>query len=249
MMFDHNLANNTEFQRGVIYPSNIATQTFSRHANPQITMVLFATDPDLTTKVEPLFGNEDVNYLFSFTGVDERRIPLYREPEIIERTGQLVLNTGQAVELDANRRAVRWSVDLSQLIDRNTYNKYSKFALITKMIQMRPMGVTTSSFSGVSFLMSGLNWYSPSLKLNSTYTGSTVTFNSFHQGPATAIALVDSTNADQTKETFIENVFYKNSTPIVSLTLTYNSTATLGLIGVNAAIPAMYFIFNLVPVD
>jgi len=249
MMFDHNLANNTEFQRGVIYPSNIATQTFSRHANPQITMELFATDPDLTTKVEPLFGNEDVNYLFSFTGVDERIIPLYREPEIIEKTGQLVLNTGQALGLDANRRVLRWAVDLSQLIDRNTYNKYGKFALVTKMIQTRTMSVTTSGFSGVSFLMSGLNWYSPSLKLNSTYTGNTVAFNSFHQGPATAIALIDTTNTDQTKETFIENVFYKPSSPVVSLTLSFNTSATLGLTGVNAVIPPMYFIFNIVPVD
>ncbi len=249
MMFDHTLVNNTEFQRGIIYPSNIATQTFSRQADPRVLMELFATDPDLTTKVDPLFGNEDVNYLFSFTGVDERRIPLYREPEIIEKTGQLVLNTGNAVGLDANRRALRWNVDLSQLIDRNIYNKYGKFALITKMIQTITMSVTTSAFSGVSFLMSGLNWYSPSLKLNSTYTGNTVAFNSFHQGPATAIALIDTTNTDQTKETFIENVFYKPSSPIVSLTLTFNTTATLGLTGVNAVIPAMYFIFNIVPVD
>ena len=159
-----------------------------------------------------------------------------------------MLNTAQALGLDANRRVLRWNVDLSQLIDRNTYNKYGKFALITKMIQTRLMNVTTSAFSGVTFLMSGLNWYSPSLKLNSTYTGNTAIL-SFHQGTPTAIALVDTTNTDQTKETFIENVFYKPSSPVVSLTLSFNTSATLALTGVNAVIPPMYFIFNIVPVD
>lgn len=248
MLFDH-LATNPEFQRGMIYPSNIATQTFARHANPQITMELFATDPDLTTKITTLFGNEDVNYLFSFTGVDESRMPLYREPEIIEKTGQLILNTAQALELDTNRRAVRWSVDLSQLIDRNTYNKYGKFALVTKMIHSRPLNVSSSGFSGITLLMSGLQWFSPNLKLNRTYTGNTDAFNSFHHGPATAIALIDTVNTDIVKETFVENVFYKPSSPIVSLTMTYNAISNLALSGVTAQILPFYFIFNIVPVD
>ena len=247
-VYDHTQTNNAEFFRGMIYPSNIATLTFSRHADPKIIMELFSTDPDLTTKVNPFFGNEGANYLFSITGVDDRTTPLYREPEIIEKTGQLVLNTQNALALEVNRRAVRWSVDLSQLIDPITYNKYSKFALITKMILVNTVNANFSAWFGVSFLMSGLNWYSPNLKLNSTYTGSTTSF-AFHQGSATAVALVETANADFSKETFIDSVFYKPSTTKVDLTITYNGTGALNLIGVSAPVLPFYFIFNLVPVD
>ncbi|MFY7883382.1 MAG: hypothetical protein ACOVOV_00915 [Dolichospermum sp.] len=245
MFLEHTGSN--EFMRGILYPSNIGTMTFSKQANPRIRMELFSTDPDLTTKVNPFFGNENPNFLFSFTGVEDK-YPIYREPEVIEKSGQLTLNTANAIYLDTNRLANRWRVDLSQLIDRNIYQKYSKFALITKMIQQNNIQISFSAWSGVTFMMSGFNWYSPSLKLNSTYTGNRAWLVQ-HQGAPTAIGLIESNNSDITKETFIDNVFFKPSSPVVEVTLTFNRLGDMAFTGVTAPVPPFYFIFNIVPVD
>ena len=247
MNFDHLTINNDYF-RGIIYPSNIGTMTFSRQNDPNIIMELFATDPDLTAKVPLLFGDEGVNYLFSVTCVGDQKQALYREPEIIENMGQLVLNTANAVPLEAFRRAVRWTVDLSQLIDRDTYSKHSKFALTTKMIHINDLFIANNVL-GATVLMSGLDWYCCAPLLNSTYTGSTVSFNTYHQAKATTIAVIATGNGDRSKETFIDNVFYKPASPIVNLTLTYNTTMTLDLISSTGAIAPFYYIFSLVPVD
>lgn len=248
MMYFQHLAGQDEYQRTIVYPSNIGTMTFSKQASPRILMELFTTDPDLTTKVNPLFGGENPNFLFSITGVEDR-YNIVRQPEIIEKTGRLVLNASDAVDLEPSKRAIRWSVDLSQLIDSETYSKYSKFALITKMIQQNNVPANFSAWLAITFLMSGLNWYSPSLKLNRTYQGSTSFLNLYHQGAPTVIAITDTSNPDTIKETFIDNVFYKPASPIVDLSLTFNRQYTLDLLGVTAPIDPFLFIFDIVPVD
>lgn len=238
-----------EFNRQIIYPSNIATLIFSRQASSRIYMELFATTADSNLKLDQLFGSESPNYLFSITGVDDA-YPIYREPEIIENTSQLVLNTANATSLETNRRAVRWRVDLSQVIDRNVYNKYIKFVLITKMILTNNTYWSFSSFVGSTNLVSGLNWVSPCLKLNSSYTGTTSWLNLYHEGAVTAISLTDNnTTGDTIKETFIDNVFFKPASPIINFTMTYNTINTLNLIGVTQAIEPMVYIFNILPVD
>jgi hypothetical protein len=249
LFFEHLLLGLTgEFYRSILYPSNIATTMFSRQASSRIRLELFATIPDNDVKLAALFGNELPNYLFSITGVEDS-YPIYRQPEIIEQTSQLVLNASKATNLEAFRRAIRWQVDLSQVIDRNAYNKYNKFALITKMAQTNNTYANFSAWVGNTALMSGLNWFSPSVKLNSTYTGTTSWLNLYHQGAVSAVSLLDYTNFDLTKETFIENVFYKPASPVVDLTITFNRVSDLNLIGSSQAIEPFVWFFQIIPVD
>jgi hypothetical protein len=112
---------------------------------------------------------------------------------------------------------------------------------------------TSANFSGffvVTLMLSGLDWFSPSLKLNSEYTGNT-TFLDYHKGPSTSIGLIEASgdNIDHIKETFIDNVFYKPASPIVDLSMTYNAIYDLNLIGVNGVVSPYSFIFNIIPVD
>lgn len=247
LFFDH-LNSGSEFFRAMIYPSNIATTMFSRQASSRIRLELFSTTPDSNVKNATLFGNEFPNYLFSITGVEDS-YPIYRQPEIIEKTSQLILNASNATNLEPLRRAIRWRVDLSQVIDRNIYNKYQKFALVTKMIQPNTLYHTFSAWTGITAMMSGLNWFSPSLKLNSTYTGSRGWLNLYHEGSVTAVSLVDFGNADTSKETFIENVFFKPASPIVNLTITFNRLNTLEIVGSSQAIEPWIWFFQIIPVD
>lgn len=243
--FEH--AGNGEFHKTMIYPSNIATTMFSRQAASRISLELFATTADNNLKLPILFGNEFPNYLFSITGVQDS-YPIYREPEIAAKSSRLILNARNATNLEPLRRAIRWQVDLSQVIDRNIYNKYSKFVLITKMIQPNNTYANFSAWTGITLLMSGLNWFSPSVKFNTTYTG-TRGWMQYHQGAPTAISLLDYSNLDITKETFIDNVFYKPASPIVDLGITYNRQYNLDLIGSAQAIEPFVFIFDILPVD
>lgn len=134
-------------------------------------------------------------------------------------------------------------------MDAKYYHKYSKFAFITKQIKPNNVNGTSSAASHTTLLMSGLDWVSPSLKLNSSYTGNR-TFLIHHTGTISAIGLVDgATNNDLIKETFIDNIFYKPASPIVELSMTFNSILTLGLIAVSAPIEPFHFIFQIVPVE
>lgn len=250
MFFNENQGAYGEFYRGMIYPSNIATQTFSREACSNVTLELFATHARENNKMANLFSGDNPAYLFSITGVDEK-YPIYRISDINVKTGQLVLNASQATNLEVNRRAISWNVDLSQIIDRDIYTNYSKFAFITKLIRTNTFnGTGTDNFYAV-LLMSGLSWYSPSLKLNSTYTGSTNSFI-YHNGTCNAIGVTsDSTiaTADVSRETFIDSIFYKPASPVVNLVLTFNNITTLNLISVTAPVNPFVFIFNIVPVE
>lgn len=249
LFFEHLTNTFSEYNRSIIYPSNIATIMFSRPAASRIRLELFSTSPASDVKNATLFGNEAPTYLFSITGVEDT-YPIYRQPEIIEKSSQLVLNAKDAVNLEAFRRAIRWSVDLSQVIDRNVYNKYQKFALITKLVQDNDTFVGASGRGGYTVMLSGLNWFSPSLKLNSSYTGNRAFLNLYHQGSVTAISLLENYNGDTTKETFIENIFFKPASPIVELTLTLNRPRTLEVLaGSSQAILPWFYIFNIVPVD
>ena len=247
MYFEHLGGIAPEYLLGIVYPSDAGTLTFSRPASSKMTMELFATTPEIETKVNPLFGNESGNMLFSFTGVPDA-FPIYRPMTIVEKTGQLVLNMAKAVALQNQNLALRWKVDLSQLIDRKTYNKYSKFALVTKEIQNNFTAISFSGFASITFMMSGLDWFSPSLKLNSTYTGSTSWLN-YHQGAPTALSIISTSSSDIIKETFIDNVFYKPSSPNVELTITFNRPYTMDLTGVSSPVQPYYFVFNIVPVE
>lgn len=251
MFFEHTLFWNGEFYRNMLYPANTATLMFSRQASSRVQLELFATTADSNTKLTSLFGSESPNYLFSITGVEDK-YPIYRQPEVIEKTSQLVLNASKATNLEALRRAIRWRVDLSQVIDRNVYNKYNKFVLVTKMVQANNTYANFTAWFGSTALMSGLNWFSPSLKLNSRYSsggGSTSWLNLYHQGAVTAVSLVEYANIDYSKETFIDNVFYKPASPVVDLTITFNRMYSLDLIGSSQAIEPFVWIFNILPVD
>lgn len=247
--FEHQVGIVPEYALGIVYPSDTGTLTFSKPSNPKMTMEMFATTPEINTKVNPLFGGENGNYLFSFTGVPDA-FPIYRPLTTIEKTGQLILNMANAEALQNQNLAVRWKVDLSQIIDKNTYTKYSKFALVTKEIMTNTTPITFSGFASVTFMMSGLDWFSPSLKINSTYSGS-ISWLNYHQGAPTALGIISLSSNDNTKETFIDNVFYKPSSPNVELTLTFNRPYTMDLTGISGAnvIQPYYFIFNIVPVE
>jgi hypothetical protein len=244
--FEHSYGSETFF--GMIYPSNIGNVMFSRQASSRISLELFCTIASSNTKEPVVFGSENPNFLFSITGIEDK-YPMYRQPEVIENTSQLVLNTQNAIDLEPLGRALRFTVDLSQVIDKNVYNKYNKFVLTTKMVQYNIVYANFSAWFGASIMMSGLNWYSPSLKLNSTYQGTTTWLNLYHKGAVNSIYVADAGSFDYTKETFIDNVFYKPASPIVELSLTYNRVYNMDLIGVSRKPDPFLFIFNISPVD
>lgn len=257
-MIDYNGANS-----GYNFISNCNGVNFYKPSTEKFDLRLFHTRITDETK---LIFNDDVNFIFSITGLKNYKVIHPTKDIIIPRfqtmkTWNLVLSTIKASSIDARNRAFKFSnVNLRSIIGSD-YDKYKKFALITKSYLMNEYsGVTyPQSYSGFfmgNILISGFNWYSPSLPQNYSIgtLAQTLEINSIHPTPScVACQVVYGSNGSVPrifKETYVENVFEKSRETIdivISNTQIYSYSLVPVNTGTTTLFPHYTFIFEIVP--
>ena len=134
---------------GYNFMSNCNGVNFWKPSTEKIDLKLFHTR--LTDETR-LINNDDVVFIFSITGIDAyqkikrtKEITIPRFPAM--KTANLTLSTYKATSIDARNRAFKFSnVNLRRVIGED-YDKYKKFALITKSYVM-------CEYSGVNYYQS-----------------------------------------------------------------------------------------------
>lgn len=258
--------NNNSSIRGYTFVSNCNATNFYKPSTENIKLKLFYT----RVSDESLISiPDDINYIFSITGIDKYKVMHPNKNVIIPilsnlKTVNLTLATYTATQLDSRNRAFKFSnINLRNLIG-NSYSQNQKFALICKSyISCEYNTSYLNSFSGYTIgniFISGFNWITQSIELNNVNRGSVVQqfeINSIHQTPASVLCQVNynfSTNDMRRafKESYIENVFeisndnidiVLSNTPMYfyGLTLANNSTTDL--------FPHYVFNLDIIPVD
>lgn len=249
---------------GYNFISNCNTVNFWKPSTEKFDFRLFHTRLSDETK---LATNDDVNFVFSIIGLQKYKVIHPIKDIIIPRfqrmkTWNLVLSTCNATSIDARNRAFRFSsVNLRQVIGSD-YDKYKKFALITKSYSM-------SEYSGLSFmqnfsgflmsniLISGFNWFRPSMPQNVTLgiQAQITEINNIHPTPpcfaCQAVYGSGSSPPRAYKETHIENVFEK-SQETIDITISNTSIYNYALVPVNTStthlFPHYTLFFEIVPI-
>lgn len=248
---------------GYNFMSNCNGVNFWKPSTEKIDLRLFHTR---LTDESRIVNNDDVNFIFSITGLDKFKVIHPTKDIIIPRfpamkTVNLSLETHKATSIDSRNRAFRFSnVNLRSVIGPD-YDRYKKFALITKSYAMCEYSGLNyyQSFSGFlmgNIMISGFDWFRPSLpQYYSPGTAAQQTeINTIHQTPACVVCqIVYGNNASiprAYKETYIENVFEKSQDTIdiiISNTQIYSYT----LVPFNATntqlFPHYTFNFDIIP--
>lgn len=249
---------------GYNFISNCNGVNFWKPSTEKINLKLFFTR---VSDESLLISNDDSVFIFSITGLDAYRVIHPTRDVIIprfpaKRTSNLTLCTYKGVSIDSRNRAFRFpNINLRDLIGPD-YDKYRRFALITKSYAMCEWSGASynGAFSGFlmsNILISGFNWFRPSTA-QYALLGTVAQQNeiaAIHQTPAcVACQVVHGSNSaipKAFKETYIENVFEK-SQDLIDITISHNqiygyilNTANSG----NAQLfPHYTFIFDIIPV-
>lgn len=222
---------------GYNFISNCNAVNFWKPSTEKFDFRLFHTRVSDETK---LIVNDNVCFIFSITGIDKFKVIHPIKDVIVPRlqskkTYNLILSTHKAVVVGTRNRAYRFNnVNLRQIIGSD-YDKYKKFALITRQYVMLEVGTSyTQTFSGFlmgNVLISGFNWYRPSIVQDPPLgtQAQTTEINGIHTSPACVACQVvynSGNNLNRVyKETYIENVFEKSKETIditISNTQIYN---------------------------
>lgn len=207
---------------GYNFISNCNGVNFWKPSTEKINFKIFHTRlTDETIIINP----DDVAYIFSITGLSAyktihptRDIVIPRFPAM--RTSNLTLSSYKGVSIDARNRAFRFSqVNLRHVIGPD-YDRYKKFALVTKYyasVDWNGSGYP-GSFSGFGMgqmLISGFDWFRPSTAQYSAKgtQAQQLEIATIHPTPSCVACQVvygNSTVPRAFKETYIENVFEKS---------------------------------------
>lgn len=205
--------------------------------------------------------NDDFNFILSITGIEAykihhpirnpfiKRIPAYKNISFS-------LLTYKATSLDSRNRVFQFSnVNLRNIIGSD-YDKYNKFALITKSYTCCEFdGITyMQSFSGYlvgNILMSGFSWIRPS---SAQYYAGGGDIPSIHKEPVCVMCQValqsNGTVPKAFKETYIENAFEK-SKETINIILSISPMYTYSVSPYNTAnsqkFPHYTFQFDIIP--
>lgn len=208
---------------GYNFMSNCNGVNFWKPSTEKINFKLFHT----RVSDETLLGyNDSSTFIFSITGLSAyktihptRDIIIPRFPAM--RTANLTLCTYKGVSIDARNRAFMFpQVNLRHVIGPD-YDKYKKFALITKSYAMSEWNGLNynSTFSGFlmsNILISGFGWFRPSMAQYS-FKGTPaqqIELATIHPTPSCVACQVvhgsSSAVPKAFKETYIENIFEKS---------------------------------------
>lgn len=258
-MIDFNGPNN-----GYNFISNCNAVNFWKPSTESITLSFYYTRINDETRTTTA---DDVSYIFSITGLDRYKIMHPMKDIIIPRiqtipTVNFKLSTRDATSIDSRNRAFIFSnINLRDIIGA-AYDKYKKFALITKFYASNEITSNfTNTFSGNAMgniMISGFDWYRPS---NAQYNNfGTVAQQQemaiIHPTPSCVccqVVYVTSGFAPKSqKETYVENVFEK-STDRIDISISNTSIYGYYLVPANGAntelFPHYTFLFDIIPLE
>lgn len=229
---------------GVYFQKNIHQIAFYKPNTPIIPQfTMFVTTP--TGAFFERITNTTLGYMccFAITGIDAYKVKRVPRPLVYrsynKQNPRLILNSAYAVSIDPidttafKKRIFRFdNVNWRQIIGNDLYDRYTKFALVT----------TRLSCNYESFLYGNGNFIYP-LYLNATnlvweqannypFVGSASTTIQLHGGRPVYIGMLRANqgNLRHLKDCYIENVFYKPSDDIGSVTIHWSSQPSVSLI-------------------
>lgn len=230
-----------QYDAHLYFLQNTHRISFYRPATPIIDrLVLFLTAPD-GTLYERLGTTNLGTYgcIFSITGIDAYRVRKIPRPLIYRGFNKpnptLVLNSAYAVSIDpvdgvtaTKKRIFRFNnVNWREIIGNDLYSKYEKFALVTRRTTVNyPVNANFSIGTGGSqmcLLLSGSNLlfeYKPSYQFYATNT----TVANLHTGNFVVIGVTRSSlsGGRNMKDCYVENIFYKPTEDIGTVTISYS---------------------------
>lgn len=252
--------------QGYNFMSNCNGINFWKPSTEKVNLKLFHTR---LTDESVLISNDDVCYILSITGIKVYKIIHPTKDIIVPRfpsmkTVNLTLSTYKATSIDARNRAFRFSgINLRSLIGQD-YDKYKKFALITKSYAMSEYSGTsyTNTFSGNflgNIMISGFDWFRPSLVQQFIPLGTLAQqqeINVVHPTPACVACQVVYGGGGSIprgfKETYIENVFEK-SQDIIDISISNTQLYAYVLVPFNTGnsqlFPHYIFNFDIIPLE
>lgn len=251
---------------GYSFISNNNVCNFWKPSIENVNLKLFHTRINDETKIH---NNDAFTMIFSIIGIEEYQT---KKPikDIIDiprfqgiKTINFSLSTYKAESIDARNRAFKFSgVNLRSLIGSD-YDRYKKFALITKSYAYSEFsgGSYPQSFSGFyvgNIFMSGFDWFRPSKPQNDVLgtTAQQVEIAYIHQTPPCVISQISygggSLVSKVFKEVYIENVFEK-SQDIIDIIISNIQIYSYALTPFNATnnilFPHFTFNFDIIPLD
>ena len=202
-----------------------------------------------------IVNNDNTLLMFSITGLEQYKIYNPSKGIVLRqntmRKAQLNINTLNAVSLDTRNRVFQFNnISLRNIIGLD-YDKYKKFALITKSIGYSEYELNyrqaISGLNSFRLTLSGLNWYRPNRFITTTFSDMGHTKPDTNIGFGTFNSVVNKTIT----ETYIENIFEKQS-DIISLILAIGDLYQYRLMPVNAGtttkFPHFDIDFDIIPI-
>jgi hypothetical protein len=259
-------------QQGMTFLQNINNVSFYRPSSyiiPQFITFLTTMWGDMYPRY---LSNGNYNICISITGIDAYRIRRIERPFTVRRSyskqgAMLVLNSVNAVSIDpidvtvVKKRMYKFSdVNWRTIIGTDLYDKYEKFALVTRRVSVGTLPAESSFgnaewvvfitgsnlfFETTSIIQS--NWVNltnndPNNAISRNYSCPTLVANhhTLHQ------------LARGGKDYYIENVFYKPPTDIGDIVVCCSAYGYFGLTSANTSnsfiFPATTIVFEIIPV-
>jgi hypothetical protein len=273
-LFASAITENIPSEQGVNYQfqtlQNIHKVSFYKPNTPIInTLITFITSTSGTFYTRPNNGTNHFSCIFAITGIDayrvrriERPFPVYRS--YTKPNPMLVLNSAYATSLDpidptfTKKRLFRFdNINWRQIIGNELYDKYDKFALVTRRFTLNP---TTSSFASATnsntLFLSGSNLVFEN-RTDSQFVPvrTNVAVNNaiqFHSGVPVCIGLVRTFAGSRgMRDVYTENIFYKPTQDIGFITVNYSMTFFLNIASYasnNNTFPTLILHFEIIPV-
>lgn len=249
---------------------NIHRVPFYRPATPIIPQfTVFLTDVVGTFYETAING---FNLIFSITGIDAYRVRRIPRPLFYRSFSKpnpvLVLRSSNATSVDPlfdKKRAFRFeNVNWRQVIGSDLYDKYEKFALVTRRISSSVVDTNfATNFANQAtnevFYLSGSNLIFET-RSDSPYCSANTNALSLHSGMPVAVGLLSNHQGRQRAlvnlvDTYMQNVFLKPAEDVGFITIHYSNVLTLSLVTTmnpdtsNATpYPTLVFQFEIIPV-
>jgi hypothetical protein len=251
----------TVSNRGYNFISYCNGVNFRKPSTDRINFKMYFTR---LTNESRLINADDASFIFSITGIESYRIKNPEKYPLIPRlstiqTSNLTLSTRNAISIDSRNRAFLFkNVNLRNIIGSD-YDKYSKFALITRAYGLSEYNGNLyygafSGFAHSNIMISGFNFICPSL---AQYVArGTITeqneISAIHPTPSCISCQVvyGTGNPTSYKETYVENAFEKSSDIIdtaISNTQVYSYTLVPVNTGNSQLFPHYTFQFDIIP--
>ena len=250
---------------------NIHRVPFYRPATPIIPLFTVFVTNTLGTFYETVLNSYSA-IIFSITGIDAYRVKRIPRPIVYRSFNKpnpvLVLTSDKSTSLDPlfyKRRIFTFqNVNWRQVIGTDLYDKYEKFALVTRRMTASVENINfATNFANAQIVspiyLSGTNLIFETRSDSQYATGNTNAL-SLHAGMPVIIGIsVQQQNRQRPMvnmvDTYVQNVFYRPTQDIGDITINYSNRDTLSLMSDftpdntnNTPYPTLVFQFEIIPI-